>query len=135
MHTYHHIHYQIKHQKLSNNLQDFFFPSFTVGTHPDFSHYRGLNFCHIELEYIRCSFHWSRIYSASATSSLFPNFGGNTQCSVIRKKVKFQKYKNTFLHFQKWKKKSIFAPEKSPKVAFLVVLNFFLVQKLIFCHF
>ena len=32
-------------------------------------------------------------------------------------------------------KKSIFAPEKSPKIAFLVVLNFFLVQKLIFCHF
>ena len=29
-------------------------------------------------------------------------------------------------------KKSIFAPEKSPKIAFLLVLNFFLVQKLIF---
>ena len=32
-------------------------------------------------------------------------------------------------------KKSIFAPEKIPKIAFLVVLNFFLEQKLIFCHF
>ena len=32
-------------------------------------------------------------------------------------------------------KKSIFASEKSPKMAFLVVLNFFLVPKLIFCHF
>ena len=32
-------------------------------------------------------------------------------------------------------KKSIFAPEKSPKIAFLVVLKFFHVQKLIFCHF
>ena len=32
-------------------------------------------------------------------------------------------------------KKSIFASEKSPKLAFLIVLNFFLVKKLIFCHF
>ena len=32
-------------------------------------------------------------------------------------------------------KKSIFVPEKTPKIAFLVVLNFFQVQKLIFCHF
>ena len=31
--------------------------------------------------------------------------------------------------------KSIFAPEKNPKIVFLVVLNFFLVQKLIFAIF
>ena len=38
--------------------------------------------------------------------------------------------------FQKWQKKKIFfAPEKSPKIAFLAVLNFILVQKWNFCHF
>ena len=31
-------------------------------------------------------------------------------------------------------KKSIFAPENSQKIAFLVVLKFFIVQKLIFGH-
>ena len=49
--------------------------------------------------------------------------------------MQFQKYKNTLFAFSKMAKKSIFAPEKSPKIAFLVVLNFFLVQELIFCHF
>ena len=42
--------------------------------------------------------------------------------------------KHIFCHFKNGKK-SIFVPENSPKIAFLVVLNFFLVQKLIFCHF
>ena len=57
-----------------------------------------------------------------------------SQCSKNGKKVQFQKYKNTLFAFKNGKK-SIFAPEKSPKIVFLVVLNFFLVQKLIFCHF
>lgn len=56
-------------------------------------------------------------------------------CSKIRRKCNFKSTKTHYLHFQNGKKKSIFAPEKSPKIAFLVVLNFFLVQKLIFCHF
>ena len=58
------------------------------------------------------------------------------QCSKIGKKVQFQKYKNTFFAISKMAKKSIFAPEKSfklpkilfflnPKIAFLVILNFF----------
>ena len=41
--------------------------------------------------------------------------------------------KHIFCYFKNGKK-SIFVPEKSPKIAFLVVLNFFLVQKFIFCH-
>ena len=48
----------------------------------------------------------------------------NTQCSKIRKKVQ----KHIFCYFKN-------APEKSLKIAFLVVSNFFLVQKLILCHF
>ena len=43
--------------------------------------------------------------------------------------------KNIICHFKNGKK-SIFAPEKIPKIAFLLVLNIFLVQKLrFFCHF
>ena len=45
----------------------------------------------------------------------------DAQCSKIRKKL--QKYKNTFFAISKMSKKSIFAPEKSPKIAFLVVLT------------
>ena len=67
------------------------------------------------------------------------------QCSKIRKKVQFQKYKkalfailkmakNQFLHQKKFKttKNPGFF---NPKIEFLVVLNFYLTQKLIFCHF
>ena len=68
------------------------------------------------------------------------------QCSKIRKKVQFQNCKKALFEFSKMAKKSIYAPEKSlnlPKNAifglkkkgFLVVLNFFLMQKLIFYHF
>ena len=42
--------------------------------------------------------------------------------------------KHIFCNFKKVQK-SIFAPEKSPKIPFLLGLNFFLVQKFIFCHF
>ena len=62
------------------------------------------------------------------------NRKGNTQCSKIGKKCTFKSAKNIICIFKNGKK-SIFTPEKSPKIAFLVVLNFFLVQKLIFCHF
>ena len=51
----------------------------------------------------------------------------NLEKSAISKVQKHIIFKNG--------KKSIFGPEKSLKIAFLVVLNFFLVQKLIFCHF
>ena len=57
------------------------------------------------------------------------------QSSKIRKKVQFQNYKSTFFYNFKNDKKTIFAPEKSPKIAFLVLLKKFLVQKLFFCHF
>ena len=43
------------------------------------------------------------------------------QCSKIGKKVHFQKCKKTLFALSKMAKKSIFAPEKSPKDAFLVV--------------
>ena len=56
------------------------------------------------------------------------------QCSKIGKKCNFKTTKTHYLHFQNWQKIN-FSTEKSPKIAFLVVLNFFLVQKLIFCHF
>ena len=63
------------------------------------------------------------------------------------KKCKFKSEKKKYyLHFQKWQKinfcsrkkfktikNAIFGLKKNPGV--LVVLNFFLVQKLIFCHF
>ena len=63
----------------------------------------------------------------------------------LEKKVQFQKYKNSFFAISKMAKKSIFAPEKtlklpkilffSPEIVFLVILNFFLVQKLFFANF
>ena len=59
---------------------------------------------------------------------------GGTQCSKIRKKCNFKNTKKYYLHFQKWQK-IYFSTEKSPKIPFLVVLNVFLVHKLIFCHF
>ena len=49
----------------------------------------------------------------------------------LEKSASSKVQKHIFCHF-KYGKKSIFAPEKSLKIAFLVVLNFFLVQKLIF---
>ena len=64
----------------------------------------------------------------------------NQDISVLHSALKLEKnaiskvQKHIFCYFKNGKK-SIFAPEKSPKIAFLVVLNFFLVQKLIFCHF
>ena len=57
----------------------------------------------------------------------------NAQCSKIGKKCNFKGTKTHFLLFQKWQKIN-FCSGKKFKIAFLV-LNFFLVQKLIFCHF
>ena len=56
------------------------------------------------------------------------------QCSKIGKKCNFKRAKTHYLHFQKWQKIN-FCTRKKFKIAFLVLLNFFLVQKLIFCHF
>ena len=39
-----------------------------------------------------------------------------TQCSKIRKKVQFQKYKNTFFTISKMAKNQFFAPQKSLKL-------------------
>ena len=72
--------------------------------------------------------------------SIFP------QCSKSRKKCNFKCTKTHFLLFQKWQKINFCWRKKfkntknpvfffSPKIAFLVVLNFVLVQKMIFCHF
>ena len=70
-----------------------------------------------------------RLWGLSITSKC-------SQCSNIRKKVQFQKYKNILFAFSKMAKKINFCtPEESPKIAFLVGFNFFLVQKLIFCPF
>ena len=52
----------------------------------------------------------------------------------LEKNCNFKSAKNIICIFKNGKK-SIFAPEKSLKIAFLVVLNFFLVQKWIFYHF
>ena len=52
----------------------------------------------------------------------------------LEKKCNFKSTKTHYLHFQKWQKIN-FCTRKKFKIAFLVVLNFFLVQKLIFCHF
>ena len=41
------------------------------------------------------------------------------QCSKIGKKCNFKSAKKHYLSFQKWQKKSIFAPEKSLKLHFL----------------
>ena len=72
------------------------------------------------------------------------------QCSKIEKKCNFKSAKKHYLYFQKWQKKKInFCTRKKFKIAknamfglkknpgFLVVFNFFLVEKLIFffCHF
>ena len=57
-----------------------------------------------------------------------------TQCSRIRKKVQFQKSKKHYLYFQKWQKIN-FCIRKKFKTSKNAILNFFLVQKLILCHF
>ena len=46
----------------------------------------------------------------------------------LEKNCNFKSIKTLFCYFKNGKK-SIYAPEKSPKMVFLVVLNFFLVQK------
>ena len=64
----------------------------------------------------------------------------------LEKKCNFKSAKKHYLHFQKWQKihfctrkkfkttkNAIFGLKKNP--GFLVVLNFFLVQKLNFCYF
>ena len=63
-------------------------------------------------------------------------------CSKIGKKCNFKSTKTHFLPFQKWQKINFCTRKKfkttknpvffSPKIAFLIVLTFFLVQKLIF---
>ena len=50
-------------------------------------------------------------------------------------KSAISKVQKSIIYIFKNGKKSIFAPEKSPKMAFLVVLMLFLMQKLIFYHF
>ena len=55
-------------------------------------------------------------------------------CSKIRKKVQLKKYKKYFCTRKKFKTPK-FLFFFSPKIAFLVLLNFFRVQKLIFCLF
>ena len=53
----------------------------------------------------------------------------------LEKKCNFKSAKKHYLHFQKWQKINS-CTRKSFKIAILVVLNFFLAQKLIFfCHF
>ena len=49
----------------------------------------------------------------------------------LEKKCNFKSTKTHYLHFQKWQKIN-FCSRKKFKIAFLVVLNFFLMQKLIF---
>ena len=56
------------------------------------------------------------------------------QWSKIRKKCNFKSTKTHYLHFQKWQKIN-FCTRKKSENQFLVVLNFFLVQKLIFLPF
>ena len=53
----------------------------------------------------------------------------------LEKKCNFKSTKTHYLHFQKWQKINFFAPEKSPKIAFLVVLNFFSCAKIDFLPF
>ena len=60
---------------------------------------------------------------------------GMSQCSKIRKKVQFQKYKNTFFAISKNGKKISFAQEKNLKLPKMQFSDFFLLQKLIFYHF
>ena len=55
----------------------------------------------------------------------------DTQCSKIGKKCNFKSTKTHFLQFQKWQKIN-FCTRKKFKIAFLVVLNFFLVKKIDF---
>ena len=50
----------------------------------------------------------------------------------LEKKCNFKSTKTHYLHFQKWQKKSIFAPEKSLKLPKMLFSDFLLVQKLIF---
>ena len=70
-----------------------------------------------------------------AQLKVFDAFFINSQCSKIRKKSEISKVQKSIIYIFKNCIKSIFAPEKSPKIAFLVILNFFLVQKLMFYHF
>ncbi len=57
-------------------------------------------------------------------------------CSALKlEKSAISKVQKHIIRIFKNGKNSIFAPEKSPKIAFLIVLNFFLVQKLIFLPF
>ena len=57
-----------------------------------------------------------------------------TQFSKIGKKCNFKSTKIQFLLFQKWQKIN-FCIRKKFKITKNAILNFFLVQKLIFCHF
>ena len=63
----------------------------------------------------------------------------------LEKKCNFKSTKTHYLYFHKWQKINFCTRKKFKttknaifglkKTGFLVVLNFFLVQKLIFCHF
>ena len=76
----------------------------------------------------------SQMSSGEAANMVISNSnpGKITVLSKIRKKVQFQKLKK--IHFCYFKK-SIFAQEKSLKLPKMQFTDFFLVQKLIFCHF
>ena len=59
---------------------------------------------------------------------------GSAQCSKIGKKCNFKSTKTHFMQFQNWQKIN-FCTSKKFKTTINAILNFFLVQKLIFCHF
>ena len=62
------------------------------------------------------------------------NFWTGHSALKLEQKCNFKSAKTHLLLFQKWQKIN-FCTRKKIKIAFLVVLNFFEVQKLIFCHF
>ena len=64
----------------------------------------------------------------------FPNSETHSALK-LEKKCNFKSTKAHFLLFQKWQKKIIFAQEKGLKLPKMQFWDFFLMQKLIFCHF
>ena len=85
------------------------------------------------------------IYIGTQQVAIITNARGWFICSKIGKKCHFKSTKTHSLLFQKWQKINFCTRKKFKttknaifglkKTGFLVVLNFFVVQKLIFCHF
>ena len=91
--------------------------------------------------------------TTSATTTITATTAASTTTTTIKRHSALKLEKNAiskvqkkhYLHFQKWQKINFCTRKKfkttknpvffSPKIAFLVVLNFFLIQKLIFGHF